>query len=185
LLLRSSGSSSGGDEPLLNPYASSRSGVLRNHGKRLIPTAAINESNCDDEIYGFTPLNNNNELSTFQGSSSSSKHHMPLPPPPPPPPISSSASILSNGGGLLTSIQNGSNSNKFANPIYSFYQDGNQSSSVNEGLLSTRNFFTTNVAVANLSNDPSMSLSLKLNKKAALFAEVRDFRENLRLFDMI
>jgi hypothetical protein len=96
----------------------------------------IMTSNNDDEIYGFSPLLNNNELSTFQRTATNA---------------------------------NSSSANKYANPIYSFYQDTSATSMSNgsnrESMTAPRNFFATPLPSE---QQHAISTSLRSNSKKAL-----------------
>lgn len=166
------------DDNVVGMSAYNRINCLLRHGgpsSKPLPKLLSTACDHDDEIYGFTPLNNSrnpivcSELSTFQGGSGNAKP-MSLPPPPPPLPLptASTSSILSSS--LI-------NSDKYAtNPIYSFYHDATANSNhmsagnANESLLSSRNFFTP----ANTTNETtSLSLKLTTSKKPnSLLTEV-------------
>lgn len=103
--------------------------------------------NCEDEIYGFTPLNN--ELSTFQSSAKS-------------------FSLSSNNNNTNSNNTN----NKYSNPIYSFYQEGsvnnnNNNNSINNDNYS-RNCFTTS------SSGPDSTSKLNNNNNNKQQTDVHD-----------
>lgn len=155
--------------PVLLNYHRNNGGALSLHRHKKL--MANNTESCEDEIYGFTPLNQNlTELSTFQAASKQNQTNnfaSLLPPPPPPPP----ASVLTPSSMMMINSATLNSNKNFANPIYSFYPDSSTTNAVNDlaafsgdGPLSARNFFTM--------ADP-MSASLKLiSKTKGSIAEV-------------
>lgn len=179
--------------PVLNYHRGGSTSLHRlNSSNKKLP---VGSQRCDDEIYGFTPLNNNNmptELSTFQGGGSnkhnSSSHHGnqnqshhnifgSLPPPPPPPPASVLTPSLTT-----TSTLTANNNNKFSNPIYSFYPEPSPAEVANQsganmdpntvgtslGAANSRNFFN-----AMVEHPVCSSLKLISKKHSSPIADVR------------